>query len=113
MAKFLMLARRSPFASDISPEEMQRIIARYRAWTERIQNSGKLAGAAGLRQHEGRVLREGSGGKPAVTDGPYAEAKEVVGGYWVIEAASYDEVIALTHDHPGLQAGTLEIRQLM
>jgi hypothetical protein len=108
MAKFLMLAHRSPFASDISPEEMQRIVARYRAWTERVQRSGKLIDAAGLRQNEGRVLRQAT-----ITDGPYTEAKEVVGGYWLIEAASYDDVIALTGDHPGREFGALEIRQLM
>jgi hypothetical protein len=96
----------------MSPEEMQRIIARYRNWTESVRAAGRLVDAAGLRAGEGRVVRE-RGGKLLVTDGPYAEAKEIVGGYWLIEAASYDDVVKLTHDHPTLANGALEIRQLM
>jgi hypothetical protein len=112
MARFLVLSRRVDFPLDMSPEEMQRIIARYRSWTESVRATGRLVDAAGLRACEGRVVRERVG-KLSVTDGPFAEAKEIVGGYWLIEAASYDEVLALTRDHPVLQTGVLEIRQLL
>jgi hypothetical protein len=111
MAKFLLLTRRGPFPRDMSPEEMQRIVGRFRSWTEGVRQAGKLLDGAGLLS-EGRVVRQAAG-KLAVTDGPYAESKEVLGGYWLIEAASYDEVIAMAQDNPGLQFGSLEIRQLM
>jgi len=50
-------------------------------------------------------------GKP--TDGPYSETKEVLGGFYLIEAADYDEAVARTGDHPHLEhGGTIEIRKL-
>lgn len=48
-----------------------------------------------------------------ITDGPYTESKEIVGGFWLIEAASYDEVLGMMKDHPGLEGpGALEVRQI-
>ncbi len=112
MAKFLLLARGGMEARrGMSPEEMQQVIQRYMAWTVRMEKAGRLAGANKLRDDEGRVLRH-DGGKLSVTDGPFAESKEIVGGYWLFEAKNYDEAIELTRDHPHLGAGTLEIRQL-
>jgi hypothetical protein len=48
----------------------------------------------------------------AVTDGPFAESKEVLGGFWLLEAASYEEVQGFLKDHPHLDAGSLEVRQI-
>ena len=51
-------------------------------------------------------------GKPKSTDGPYSETKEVLGGYYMIEAANYDEAVQRTLDHPHLEyGGTIEVRQ--
>jgi hypothetical protein len=47
-----------------------------------------------------------------VTDGPYAEAREVIGGLFIVEAGDYDEVVALSQDCPHLEFGTIEIRQI-
>jgi hypothetical protein len=47
-----------------------------------------------------------------VTDGPYAESKEVLGGFWLLEAANYEEVQGFLKDHPHLDAGSLEVRQI-
>ena len=60
---------------------------------------------------DGRVVR-GSAGKMTVSDGPFAESKEVIGGFWLLEASSYEEVQAFLKDHPHLEAGTLEVRQI-
>jgi hypothetical protein len=55
----------------------------------------------------------GRQGRPVITDGPYTESKEIVGGFWLIEAASYDEVLGMMKDHPGLEGpGALEVRQI-
>lgn len=112
MAKFLMLSRGSTITPGMSPAEMQRIIERYRDWTEGVRRSGRLLSGEKLRAEEGRVVR-GRQGRPVITDGPYTESKEIVGGYWLLEAADYDEVLALLKDHPGLEGpGVLEIRQI-
>jgi hypothetical protein len=47
-----------------------------------------------------------------VTDGPYVESKEFLGGFWIIEADSYDEMVELVSDSPHLAAGSLELRQI-
>jgi hypothetical protein len=53
------------------------------------------------------------GGKPKATDGPYSETKEILGGYYTIEAANYDEAVKLTLDHPTLEyGGTVEVRHV-
>jgi hypothetical protein len=53
------------------------------------------------------------GGKTRTTDGPYSETKEVLGGFYLIEAASYDEAVQRSLDHPHLEhGGTIEVRQL-
>src|SRR4029077_16336391 len=60
----------------------------------------------------GRVMRT-EHGKTRVTDGPYSETKEVLGGYYTIEAANYDEAVQRTLDHPHLEhGGTIEVRQV-
>jgi hypothetical protein len=112
MAKYLILPYEQPgdFA-DLSPADMERIIQRYVAWTDGLRASGRLERNAKLKDGEGRVLR-GAGKKLQVTDGPYAETKEVVGGFWVIDAADYDDAVRLCADCPHLEFGPLSIRAL-
>jgi hypothetical protein len=96
---------------DLSPDDIQKVIQRYIAWRQRIQDSGRRISGHKLADGEGRVLR-GSLGAPSVTDGPYAEAREVIGGLFIVEAGDYDEVVALSQDCPHLEFGTIEIRQI-
>src|SRR6266571_2667438 len=110
MAKFMVLARGTGLPLGRSPEEIQKAIQRYRDWSDRLRATGKSLGGEKLRA-DGRVARRGSG-EMLVTDGPYAESKEVVGGFWMIEAKSYDEVVGLLRDHPHLERGTLEVREI-
>ena len=111
MPKFLVLARGAGMDPRRSPEEMQKVIEKYRAWTEGIQRAGRLLHGEKLRSPEGRVVRR-TGGEMMVTDGPYVESKEFLGGFWIIEAASYDEMLKLVSDSPHLEVGSLEVRQI-
>jgi hypothetical protein len=111
MPKFLVLARGAGLDPRRSPEEMQKTIEKYRAWTEGIRSAGRLLHGEKLRSPEGRVVRR-TGGELVVTDGPYVESKEFLGGFWIIEAASYDEMIKLVGDSPHLTTGSLELRQI-
>jgi hypothetical protein len=93
----------------LSPEEMQKAIEKYFAWTKKpfTKDSHRLA------EDAGRVIRPSKGGAPRVTDGPYSETKEVLGGYYTIEAANYDEAVKLALQHPQLEyGGTVEVRQV-
>ena len=111
MAKFLVLARGTGQEyANRSPQEMQQIVQKYMAWTAGLRDAGRMIHAERLKG-DGRVVR-GAAGKMTVTDGPFAESKEVIGGFWLLEASSYDEVQAFLKDHPHLDAGTLEVRQI-
>ncbi len=109
MSQFLVLLYDDPAHwQKVSPEEMQKAIEKYRAWTQKPFTKD----AKRLGDDAGRVIRS-TGGRPSATDGPYSETKEVLGGFYLIEAANYDEAVSLAMDHPHLEyGGTLEIRQL-
>jgi hypothetical protein len=92
----------------MSPEEMQKAVEKYMAWGKKpfTKDSKRLA------EDAGRVIRS-QNGKPRTSDGPFSETKEVLGGYYTIEAANYDEAVRLSLTHPHLEhGGTIEIRQV-
>ena len=92
----------------LSPEEMQQALQKYVAWAEKSTNAGFLRGKHRLAEDPGKVIR---GAK--VTDGPYSETKEILGGYYLIAADSYDQAVQRTLDHPHLEyGGTIEVRQM-
>ncbi len=109
MSKFLFIYRNPP-ASDRqpSPEEMQAMFAQWGAWKEKFKAHVVDMGD-GLK-HGGKVLEDGK-----VTDGPHSEAKEIIGGYSVIEAASYDEAVAVARECPivFMPQAKIEIREMM
>lgn len=112
MPKFIMLLHDSgTFPPDLSPDQIQAIIQRYVAWKQKVQSNGRLVDGHKLADGTGRVMRGGLGAA-TVTDGPYAEAREVIGGLFIVDAANYDEVVELSQDCPHLDFGTIEIREV-
>ena len=109
MAQFMLLLYDDPTGwQNLSPEEMQRAVEKYFAWTKKPFNLDSKR----LGPDTGRVIRS-EGGKPRAIDGPYSETKEILGGFYLIEAANYDEAVARSLDHPHLEyGGTVEVRQL-
>jgi hypothetical protein len=107
----LLLHESGTMPTDMSPADMQAIIQRYVAWRQRVQQGGRKVSGHKLVDGTGRVMR-GAGEMARVIDGPYAEAREVIGGLFTIEAASYDEVVALCRDCPHLDFGPIEIREV-
>ncbi len=112
MAQFALLLHETPSSfANISPEEMQGIIERYVAWRQKVEADGRMAGGHKLTEEGGRHLSK-AGGQLRVVDGPYAEAKEVLGGLFVIEAVDYDDAIQVSSDCPHLDFGWIELRQV-
>ncbi len=109
MPQFLLLLYDDPTKwQTISPEDMQTAMGKYREWTTKPFTKG----AARLADDLGKVLRS-KAGKPVASDGPYSETKEVLGGYYLIEAADYDDAVRIANDHPHVEyGGTIEIRRL-
>ena len=112
MKTYVMILHDSgAFPADISPDEIQAIISRYVAWRQKVQQNGRKVSGHNLTDGQGRVMR-GAPGQTTVIDGPYAEAREVIGGLFILEAASYDEVVELSRDCPHLDFGSIEIREV-
>jgi hypothetical protein len=98
--------------SNFSPEETQQIIGEYVAWRSKIQAEGKYVGSNKLKDEGGRHVSMRNG-KARIVDGPYAEAKEVMGGYFVINAANYDEAVETSKGCPHLKYnGWIEVREI-
>jgi hypothetical protein len=111
MPQFMLLLHEDPaVARAMSPEEMQRVIERYTRWSREMAESGRLVRGEKLADEGGRHVRRGAGGAPAVTDGPYAEGKEIVAGYFQVEAADYDAAAELAAGCPHLAFGGVEVR---
>jgi hypothetical protein len=113
MAKYMLLLHDDPSAwASVSPDKMQQIIEKYMAWGAKLRESGILVNSDKLSDDPGRVIR-GKNGQLRITDGPFIEGKEVLGGYYTIKAASYDEALQLVKDCPHLEyGGTIEIRRV-
>ena len=112
MPRYLLLLHDTgTMPEGIAPQEIQAIIQRYMTWRKKVEGAGHAVLGHKLRDGEGRVLRS-TDGRVSVTDGPYAEAREVVGGLFIIDAANYAEVEALCQDCPHLAFGAIEIREI-
>jgi hypothetical protein len=109
MANYMLLLYDDPSRwKKLGPQEMQAVIAKYMAWGDSMRKKGGVGNK--LADDYGKVLRS-TGGKPRVTDGPYSETKEVLGGYFQIEAASYDDAVKLAMTCPHMEyGGTVEVR---
>ncbi len=96
----------------VSPEEMQRVIEKYRAWHEGLVRDGRLVEGYKLVDGSGRTIVR-RGGETSETDGPYAEAREIVGGLFVVQADGYDAAAEIARECPALEYGTrIELREV-
>jgi hypothetical protein len=82
------------------------------AYNESLQQAGVLLALDGLHPPSMGARVSFTGGKPAVTDGPFPETKEVVGGYWIIDVASREEAVAWASRCPGSDNEVIEVRQV-
>lgn len=109
---YMFVFRSGLIKSDPSPEQMQAIFTKWKTWIDSMKEKGQYIAGDPLEERPAKVLREPHGGK--VSDGPYAEAKEIVGGYMLIKAASFDEAVEIAKGAPSYSyGGCVEVRQLM
>ncbi len=110
MSEFVFLYRRP--ATSWTVQQMQESMEKWQAWFKKMEQSGHLANyGQPLEPKGGRVVKDKKGG---YSDGPYAETKDIVGGYSVIQAKDLDEAVALTNGHPIFdQEGMIEIRPIL
>ena len=87
-------------------------VARMMKFNEELAKAGALIALDGLQPVSKGARVAFSGGKPKATDGPFAEAKEVIGGYWMIEAKSKEEAVGWAMRCPASDGDVIEIRQV-
>lgn len=109
--KFICLgyADQSKFAS-MSKEELEAMIEECFSYDDELRAGGHFAGGHALVDAQKAVTLRFRGNKVDVTDGPYAETKEQIGGILVLEAKDLNHAIALMSKHPGVKCGPFEIR---
>jgi hypothetical protein len=89
-----------------------KLVAAMAKYNQELTKAGALLALDGLHPSSMGARVTFSRGKPAVTDGPFAEAKEVLGGYWMIQAKSKEEAIEWAKRAPMLEGDVIEIRQV-
>ena len=97
-------------APDATPDA--KAVERMMKYNESLANAGILLSLDGLHPPSSGVRVSFAGGKPKVTDGPFAEAKECVGGYWMIQVKSKEEAVEWAKRAPMGDNETIEIRQV-
>jgi hypothetical protein len=80
------------------------------AYDDTLRKNGHFVGGEALQSARNAVTLRSTNGKVSVTDGPYAETKEQLGGILMLEASDLNHAIQLMSNHPGVQAGPFEIR---
>jgi hypothetical protein len=108
MEKFMLIFH-GGINQDASPQDIQANMGKWMDWVETLHKEGKYVSGEALLPG-GKLVT----GKTAVTDGPYTEGKEVVGGFFVINANNIDEAVAECQQYPDLEyGGQVQVRPVM
>jgi len=104
----LLLFRGTHWHKSLSPEELQNVMSQWTAWFDRLIEQGKIKSAHPLMD-EGKIVAWKKG--QTVADGPFAESKEAIGGYFLLQMTEFDEALEIAKECPALKYGmTVEVR---
>src|SRR5256886_17218287 len=98
---YMLLFRGTDLRKGLSAEELQKVTDDWMAWFKRLTEQGKALAGQPL-EREGKIV---SGKDRIVSDGPFAESKEAIGGYFLLDVATIDEAVAIAKECPGLPYG--------
>jgi len=108
----MFVFRNSAAMGNMTPEEMQQSFQKWMAWIKTMKAKGQYLAGEPLEDEPAKVVRGPRGSR--ISDGPYAEAKEVVGGYMLIAAKNFKDAVRIAKACPGLaRGGAVEVRQVM
>jgi hypothetical protein len=108
---YMLIFRGTDWHTGLSPEQMQQVASDWMAWFKGLTESGKAVAGNPL-EREGKIV-SGKNGR-VVADGPFAESKEAIGGYFLLDVATMDEAVAIARQCPGLPFGArVEVRPVM
>jgi hypothetical protein len=98
--------------AQVAPEQMQQIVAAYGAYTSEVKEKKVYVGGERLRPVSSATTVRVRDGKASVTDGPFAETKEQLAGYYMLDCRDLDEAIDYASKIPGAKSGSIEIRPI-
>jgi hypothetical protein len=108
MSEFAFLYRGRD--TDASPEQMQKTLEKWTAWFKDLSAKGHIKDIGHPLEHNGKVVK---GNQKTVTDGPFAEAKDIVGGFTLVEARDLEQAAELSKGCPILETGgSVEVRPI-
>ena len=110
MTQYLLSVNGSDTDVEISPEETQPIFEAVDVFNEKLQAAGAWVFAGGLAPIGSTTTVDGRPDEPVITDGPFAESKEWIGGFWIIEAEDLDAALAWAAEGSKACAGRVEVR---
>jgi hypothetical protein len=110
MTQYLLSVHDSPTAATPADDEIPAIYAAVDAFNDEVRASGRWVFAGGLKPIESASTVDGTGAAPVVTDGPFGESKEYLGGFWIIEAANLDEALDWAARGSAACRGPVEVR---
>jgi hypothetical protein len=110
--QYMLLIYRSE-GIKLSPSEESQMMQEYMAFTQDIVKSGKFKAGDRLQPTDSATTVQVRNGKTLTTDGPFAETKEQLGGYYLVEAKDLDEAIAIAARIPGARTGSIEVRPIV
>jgi hypothetical protein len=112
--QYVMLIYQGEKWPTVPNDEKNRVHADCGAWHEELVRSGHTRGAFGLQPVSTATTVRAANGKPMLTDGPFAETKEVLGGFEIVECRDLDEALAIAKRFPARRAGcSVEVRPLV
>ena len=110
MQYLLLIYRNEAEQAKMDASELQKLTADYRAFTQSIIQSGNFKAGDALQMTSTATTVRVRDGKMLTTDGPFAETREQIGGYFLIEAKDVEEAIDIAGRIPGARIGTVEVR---
>ncbi len=113
MRYLLLIYTSEKQAATMTKEEQEANYGAYIAFTNEIQQNGQMLGGNALLPTSTATTVRVRDGQTMTTDGPFAETKEQLGGYYMIECTDLDEAIATAAKIPGAKNGSIEVRPLM
>ena len=109
--EYMLLFIGTDWSKSLSPEQMQQVAGQWMAWFKGLMEQGKVTAGSPL-ERAGKVIA-GKNGR-VVSDGPFAESKEAIGGYFLLQVDTMDEAVEIARQCPGLPYGVkVEVRQVM
>ena len=110
MTQYMMSVHTVEGEAEPTGDDLQRLYAQVDAFNRKVTDAGIWVFGGGLEPIEATTTVDATGTDPIITDGPFAEAKEWIGGFWILEAPDLDAALALAVEASAACEGPVEVR---